>query len=291
METVDRRRMCPHCRAFISSDDKVCPYCNEKVGARAAEEAVLPIESAIPDQSTITLLLLLINAAFFVASIMISFNQGNNGAIMSLDNRTLILLGAKWSPEILFGGQWWRLITAGFLHGGIMHIAMNGMSLYHVGQHFEDFLGSMRLWIVYILGSIGGFALSLFVSPYSTSVGASAGLAAMVGALLASSAEPGSPTAPGRRIYTYWTFGILVVGFLGNLSGMMRIDNAAHIGGWIAGYLLIKIAGFPASQRSTKELFWKGVSIVFVALTLLAFWKMYLFFSALSQTPAYKLRG
>ncbi len=282
--------MCPHCRAFISADDKICPYCSEKTGARAAEEAVLPMESMVPEHSTITLLFLLVNAAFFIASMAISSDQGNRSALFALDNRTLILLGAKWWPEIVYSSQWWRLITAGFLHGGVMHIAMNGMSMYHVGRHFEDYLGSTRLIIVYILATITGFGLSLLVSPNSLSIGASAGLAGMVGALLASAREPGSPTAPGMRIYKYWTGGLLLVGFLGNLSGMMRVDNAAHIGGLIGGYLLIKVAGFPAPQRSSKEMFWRGVSILLVALTLFSFWKMYVFFSALSQTPAYKMR-
>lgn len=282
--------MCPHCRAFISSDDKICPYCNEKVGTRVAETATLPVDSVIPEHSTITLLFLLINVAFFIASIAISSDQGNRNAILSLDNRTLILLGAKWRPEIQFNGQWWRLITAGFLHGGVMHIFMNGMSLYHVGRHFEDYLGSWRLIIVYLLSTVTGFGLSLFMSPYSTSVGASAGLAGMIGALLASSSEPGSPTALGRRIYSYWTGGILLMGFLGNLSGMMRIDNAAHIGGFVGGFLLIKAAGFPGPHRSSKEIFWRTVSFAFIAVTLFCFWKMWVYFSALSQTPAYKIR-
>jgi rhomboid protease GluP len=247
-------------------------------------------ESLIPEHSTMTLLFLLINVAFFIASLVISANQGNSNAIMSLDNRTLILLGAKWRPEIVFGGQWWRLITAGLLHGGAMHIIMNGMSLYHVGRHFEDYLGSTRFVIVYILSTITGFGLSLIASPYSTSVGASAALAGMVGALLASSALPGSPTLPGRRIYTYWTLGLLVVGFLGNLSGMMRIDNAAHIGGLIGGYLFIRIAGFPGPDRSGTEMVWRVLSFVLIAVTLFSFWKMYLFFSALSQGPAYRMR-
>jgi len=87
--------MCPQCRAFISSDDKTCPYCNETVGSRAA--SVRPqdaFSSMVPEHSTMTLMFLLLNVAFWVSSVIISANQGGgNNPIMDLDSRTLILLG------------------------------------------------------------------------------------------------------------------------------------------------------------------------------------------------------
>ena len=280
--------MCPQCRAFISSDDKTCPYCNEPVGTRAASVAPRDaFASMVPEHSTITLLFLLLNAAFWIASVIVSANQGNSNPLMNLDSRTLILLGAKWRPEILYGGQWWRLLTAGFLHGGAMHIIMNGMSLYQVGRHFEDYLGPVRLFLVYVVATIGGFGLSLYTSG-ALSIGASAAIAGLIGALYASSRFPGSPTATGQKLYGYWTLGLLIVGFLGNWSNMMHIDNAAHIGGWVAGYLLIWAAGFPGSNRSTRELVLRILLIVAIAATLLSFWKMGMFFIEKVPTPAYQ---
>ena len=281
--------MCPQCRAFISSDDKTCPYCNEAVGARAASVAPQDaLASMVPDHSTMTLLFLLLNAAFWIASVIVSANQGNPNPLMNLDSRTLILLGGKWRPEIIYGGQWWRLLTAGFLHGGAMHIIMNGMSLYQVGRHFEDYLGPVRLFLVYFFATIGGFGFSLYINSGSLSVGASAAIAGLVGALYASSRFPGSPTAAGKTLYWYWTLGLIVIGFLGNWSDQMRIDNAAHIGGWLAGYLLITASGFPGSNRSTREYVLKILLIVAVAATLLSFWKMGNFFIDKAPTPAYQ---
>ncbi len=282
--------MCPHCRAFITSDDKTCPYCNEPVGSSRPVIAT-PTEaigSLVPDHSTITLLFLLLNAAFWIASVIISANQGNANALGNLDRRTLLLLGAKWRPEIVFGDQWWRLLTAGFLHGGIMHIAMNGISLYQVGRHFEDYLGPVRLFLVYFFGTIGGFWLSLSINAGSLSVGASAAIAGLVGALYASSRFPGSPTAAGRTLYGYWTMGLLLIGFLGNLTDQMRIDNAAHIGGWLAGYAFVTLAGFPGPNRSTRENVLRVLMLVAVALTLLSFWKMGVFFLEKAPTSAYQ---
>jgi rhomboid protease GluP len=282
--------MCPQCRAFISSDDKVCPYCNETVGARAAAPLgpSQALESLVPDHSTVTLLFLLINVAFWIATVMISANEGNGGAIVNLDNRTLILLGAKWRPEIVYSGQWWRLILAGFLHGGFTHIFMNGLWLYYAGRQVEDFFGPVRFFIIYTLSTIAGFWMSMWVSPQSVSVGASAAILGLIGALLASSSFPGSPTEVARKTYGYWTLGLLLLGFIGNWTGQSRTDNAAHIGGFLAGYALALIMRFPNRQQPAAEAFWRVVAALCVGATLFSFWKMYLSFSLLSQSPAYR---
>ena len=81
---------------------------------------------------------------------------------------------------------------------------------------------------------------------------------------------------------------LLLLGFLGNWSGQMRTDNAAHIGGWLGGYLIALVLRFPGPQRSARETFWKGVMVFCLVLTLFSFWKMYLYFAAFSQTPAYR---
>src|SRR5262245_8541494 len=121
---MDPRRMCPHCRAFITVKDRICPYCNEPVGPRAA--ARMPSEMLagfIPQAHFATVLLLLINLGFFLATTIMSSKAGAGNAL-DIDTETLVMFGAKYGPWIR-GGQWWRLITAGFLHGGFMHILMN----------------------------------------------------------------------------------------------------------------------------------------------------------------------
>ncbi|MEZ5365296.1 MAG: rhomboid family intramembrane serine protease [Bryobacterales bacterium] len=68
---------------------------------------------------------------------------------------------------ILGYGQWWRLITAGFLHGGIFHILMNSWVLYDLGAQVEHIYGTSRYLAIYLISSIGGFAASLFGLPES----------------------------------------------------------------------------------------------------------------------------
>ena len=111
--------MCPNCRAFITTSDKVCPYCNEVVAARAIDvrDPKALLGGLIPASKFTTSLILLLNIGVFIAS-----TYGGYGG------QLLFRLGDKDSAAILFQHEWWRLITAGFLHGGIFHIGYE-----HVG--------------------------------------------------------------------------------------------------------------------------------------------------------------
>src|SRR5215471_14139258 len=123
---MDPRRMCPHCRAFITTKDKVCPYCGESVGPRAVDrrDPGPLLGGFIPHARFNTVVILVINFGMFLATVLYSMRGGNSEAFMGLDMRTLFWFGAKYN-EALAAGQWWRLVTAGFLHGGLFHILMN----------------------------------------------------------------------------------------------------------------------------------------------------------------------
>ena len=118
--------MCPNCRAFITTDDRVCPYCNQEAGLRAAERRLTAdaLGGLIPHARFTTMMIILINAGFYIATVLYSMRASPQGSAMDLDGPTLFAFGAKFGPAIA-QGQWWRLITAGFLHGGLLHIGMN----------------------------------------------------------------------------------------------------------------------------------------------------------------------
>ena len=117
--------MCPNCRAFITTDDKVCPYCQFTVGPKAVERRN-PADSLgglIPHARFTTMLIMLINTGIY-AAMVIHTQAAGQGASFDFDGRTLVDFGAKYGP-FLMQGEWWRLVTAGFVHGGILHILMN----------------------------------------------------------------------------------------------------------------------------------------------------------------------
>ena len=105
--------MCPHCRAFITDQDQICPYCNEPVGPRYAERARTAdiIGGFIPHARFNTMLILLINAGLFVATAIFSLKVGAGSGLGDIDGRVLYAFGAKIGLRDI-DGQWWRLVTA-----------------------------------------------------------------------------------------------------------------------------------------------------------------------------------
>src|SRR5664279_2046639 len=106
---MDPRRMCPHCRAFITDKDKVCPYCNEPVGPRYAERAhtASVIGGFIPHARFNTTLILLLNCGIFVATVLCTNKLGVGGGFGDIDIRVLYAFGAKIDLQHL-NGEWWR---------------------------------------------------------------------------------------------------------------------------------------------------------------------------------------
>jgi rhomboid protease GluP len=274
---MDPRRMCPNCRAFITSKDKVCPYCDEPVGPRAIERRdPAPIGGFVPSAAFITVMILVINLGLYVATTIFSMRGGNEQAFMGLDGRTLFDFGAKHRDAIL-AGHWWRLITAGFLHGGVIHFAFNSWVLFDLGAQAEDNFGSARMIVIYWVATVTGFMASTWWSP-ALSVGASAGIFGLLGAMIAlGTMQPRGLAAAARGAYVRWAIYMLLFGLL-----LPRIDNAAHIGGFIGGFALARLAGTPYLGRPGIERFWRVAAGFCVVLTAVAFLNMYLWFTVVT---------
>jgi rhomboid protease GluP len=271
--------MCPHCRAFITTDDRVCPYCDTRVGPRAADRrnaAEQLIGGFIPHARFTTTILLLINFGLYIATALYSMNHSQNGGFMDLDGQTLAVFGASLPRGNPFWA-WWRLITAGFLHGGLIHILMNSWVLFDIGAQVEEAYGTARLVAFYVLSTIGGFWLSSYTGHFS--VGASAAIFGLIGAMIALGVrEKSSFGSAVRGMYIRWAMYGLVLGFV-----VPGVDNFAHIGGLAAGFAAGYVAGTP---RVRGEWLWTGVAAVCVALTAFAFVNMYLLFATVSRELA-----
>jgi len=272
MRQMETRRMCPHCRAFITTKDRVCPYCNTEVGARAIDRRnPAPILGGlIPQAHFTTTILLLINVGLYIATVLASMRAGNNEAFLNLDPETLLNFGAKFRAYIA-GGQQWRLVTAGFLHGGLLHIGMNMWVLWDVGAQVEDIYGTARLITIYFAGSVLGFVFSTLWSPY-LSVGASAGLMGLIGAMIAVGVHHRSALGAAiRGQYIRWVIYMLIIGILPGL----HIDNAAHVGGLAGGFGIAYTAGLPRPKGSAVERVWRIAAAACILLTAISFFRMY----------------
>lgn len=259
--------MCPNCRAFITTDDKVCPYCQVRLGPSAAQQraSTEALGGLIPQAHFTTIVILLINTGLYIATVLYSARTGG-GLSMDLDQRVLDLFGAK-DPAIYLYGEWWRLITAGFLHGGLLHILMNSWVLFDVGAQVEITFGTSRYLVVYLISNITGYLASLYWSPTVESIGASAAIMGLVGAMIAHSVrDRTSYGAAMRKMYIRWVVYILLIGLLPFFS----IDNAAHVGGLAGGFAIGYAAGVPGFSRVTETL-WRVAAGVCIAITALAF--------------------
>lgn len=258
-------RMCPHCRAFVDRKLKTCPYCEGDLSRKAGWQPRSPSfpSGSLSGASFVTILLLLINAGLFAACWILSMRFAGDGTI---DGQVLHMLGAKFRLSILLHGEWWRLITANFLHGGFLHILFNSMSLVHLGPTCEEIFGTPRFVVLYLGTGVCGFLASTYWSS-SLSVGASASICGMIGALYGFSRISFNSQLKGLALR--WVIAIGVFGIL-----VPSIDNAAHLGGLLAGFGFAYAVGTPESDPSTERV-WTGISIGAVAIAAWAFLMAY----------------
>jgi rhomboid protease GluP len=278
MKTVEKRRMCPNCRAFITVGDRVCPYCGAQIGPRAVDLRASQLASSLMPRANVTsIVILIINVAFFLAELAVNAQLTHTSMFEGgISSTTVILFGGKAAPYI-YHGQWWRLITAGFLHGGFVHLAMNSYTLFILVTEVEQFYGTSRLIVAYILSTFTGFLCSLLFAPRSLSLGASAAAFGLIGIMLAMSVRHRSDPLVQmvRAQYTQWVIFSLV------LSLLPGVDIAAHVGGLIGGFLVGLLGGLPGLPNSPKENVWKTLAGLAIAVALWALFQDYLSYRAL----------
>ncbi len=221
------------------------------------------------------MIILVINFGLYIATTVYSMKGASGeGLTLDIDVPTLRMFGAKWPLAEFQYGQWWRLVTAGFLHGGVIHILFNSWALFDLGAMVEQIFGARRYIVIYFVTTVCGFLASTYWSPI-TSIGASAGIFGLIGAMIALGTK--SRTAMGdalRSHFLQWAvYGIV-------MSLFMNGDNAAHIGGLASGFAIAWVAGTPSAFDSPVEKAWGVAAIVCLILTAGSFALMFLNFAS-----------
>lgn len=275
--------MCPNCRAFITISDRVCPYCNVQLGPRAVDMRGTQLAASLLPRANLTsIIVLVINVTFFLIELIVNYRVFGSSP-EDLKVQTVVYVGAKFAP-LIYAGQYWRLITAGFLHGGFLHIAMNSWVLFDLVGEVEQFYGTNRLIVAYIFSTFTGFLLSLLWKPGAPSLGASAACFGLIGIMLAMGLRRRSdPLAQAvRTFYGRWAIYALLFSFLPGFG----IDIAAHVGGLAGGFLIGLIAGLPGLPNTPREVTWRVLAGIAIAVTVYAFWQDYRSFHALLAQTA-----
>ena len=150
-----------------------------------------------------------------------------------------------------------------FLHGGLFHFLMNTWVIFDLGARTEEFYGTSRYLVIYFVSGICGFVLSMFWSS-TISIGASAAACGLIGAMMAYGRRTGS-----SFIWSFYLRWAILIAVIGLLPGF-RIDNAAHLGGFLAGFSLGYVAKTP-QYGSPVEGLWRLAARLAVLLVVLSF--------------------
>jgi membrane associated rhomboid family serine protease/Flp pilus assembly protein TadD len=231
---------CRQCGAELPSFSfgEPSPYCNTCRSQLASPSEPKQTQGfALPAQSSIaakpalaTYALLAINIGVFI--VMLAYGV----SWITPETGQVLHWGANYGPYI-FGGQYWRLITAMFLHFGIIHLLGNMWCLWSLGQLTEKLLGSLSVLGLYLLTGIGASLLSLSWDPMRVGAGASGAIFGIAGALISVLyfGQLGLQPEGRRKLLGY----VVRFAFINLLFGLKaHIDNMAHLGGLVSGLLI-----------------------------------------------------
>lgn len=190
----------------------------------------------------VTAALIFLNLAVFL---VVELTGGSEDIGHMLD------FGAAYTPYILERGEYYRLFTCMFLHFGMQHLAMNMLSLFVLGSRLEPTIGKIRFLLVYLLGGIVGNLLSLYLDSMnggfdqSVSAGASGAVFAVTGGLV------WAVIRLRGRVEDLTLRQVLIMAALSLYLGFAGtgVDNAAHVGGFLGGFLLTLLCWHPRGQK------------------------------------------
>ena len=206
-----------------------------------------------------TLALIIINVGAFI---FIYFQTG------SFDERdwtvTVLRLGAQFNPLTL-DKEWYRIFTHMFLHGGIIHLAVNMYALFFSGTRVEILVGTRKFLFLYVICGITAALNSLYWNLFTVGVGASGAIFGLFGFLLI--ADTFSKRKAGKSVYSVLIHLALFVGINLIIGSLLNADHAAHFGGLGAGILIAQSAlttgGVPALKKVRIEYYMLPVLFLF----------------------------
>ena len=250
-----KQKVCPACRALVGVREARCPFCDEQLSAVHRVGVQRLFTALVPERATYTTLLLGANFFLFGVSLLAASRSGVGlEALWSMPGRTLVELGAR--DYHVVEGEWWRLATAVFLHGNLIHLLFNTLVLFDLGPAVEEMYGGARFLVLYFLAGITGSLASLLWHPFAISVGASGALFGLIGVMIAYGYR--HRTALGEQVktmYVRWAIYGLLFGFV-----IPGIDNAGHIGGLLAGLAFGALVSDTPSFQRGSILAWRFAS-------------------------------
>ncbi|MBP8644627.1 MAG: rhomboid family intramembrane serine protease [Syntrophobacteraceae bacterium] len=255
--------LCPNCRRLISRHEPICPHCGLRhPGTWSHLDGWI---QKIRHPEDILKAIIWVNVGMFVLSLLLNPSLRalslDPFSLLSPDNRSLLLLGATGSIPIDRLHRWWTLLSANYLHAGILHIAFNMIALRQIGLLILYEFGISRTVILYTLSGMSGYLLS-YLAGVPFTLGASTAVCGLIGAALYFGRSRGGSF--GRMVYRQvggWALGIFLFGLL-----VPGINNWGHGGGLLSGAGLAFLLGY--QERKPENLFHKFLAVACMVSTL-----------------------
>jgi rhomboid protease GluP len=233
--------VCASCGSLVGVNDEQCYTCGRR---NPGLWGFAPLLRRLGNDLGFVPLIIYGCGALYIAGLLLTMGWGGNimgggnpMGLLSPAQGVQRMLGASGAVPVFYNGMWWTVISAGWLHVSALHILFNMMWVRNLGPVTADIYGGPRMVIIYTASSVGGFLLSsvtglfgipLFGAPFT--MGASAPIFGLLGALVYYGRRGGSSAvhaeAKGYALALF-VFGLIFPG----------VDNAAHAGGFIGGYL------------------------------------------------------
>lgn len=259
--------VCPGCGRLVGVQDERCLSCGKW---NPGLWGFTPLLNRLSKDLGFLEIVVGVCSLLFIASYAYAPRSLTEGfslfSFFSAETKGLYQFGASGLIPVFVAGRWWTVLSAGWLHGGLLHIVMNMMCLRQVLPAVAEFYGTSRMIIIYVLSSVVGFSMTSYVS-YLTqgrfgaplTIGASAALTGLLGALICYGQRTGSKRM--TQMIVQWVAIMFVIGIF---LGMM--DNWAHFGGLVGGYVIARLLDPMREEKPGHRL----AALVLIALSALS---------------------
>lgn len=227
--------ICTSCGVLVGVNDPVCYNCNRR---NPGLWGYAPLFRRLGQDLGFVRLVMGATIGLYLLSLLLS--GGAMRPLLAPAGQALFVLGASGAYPVFGLGHWWTVLTAGWLHAGLLHILFNVLWIRQLAPSIAELYGPGRMVLIYVLSGVVGFTFTSvagrflpdlpLISGAQFSVGASAPIFGLLGALVRYGQRTGSRRASEAGLQY-----ALFMGLYGLIA--QGVDNQAHLGGFVGGYL------------------------------------------------------
>ena len=262
--------VCPACGKLVGVQEETCPYCGRpKPGLWGFSRAFQNLSQVLGFNQ----LIIGVCVVLYLLTLIVDPAGIRMGGIVSMlqpSTESMFLFGASGAVPVFAYGRWWTVLSASWLHGGLLHILFNMLWVRQLAPATARLYGSGRMMLIYLVGGAAGFVLSSLAGAYLDflpaflrgarfTIGASAAIFGLLGALVFYGRRVGGSEL-GQQAWT-WALILFAFGFM-----MPGVDNFAHLGGFVGGYAMARWL----DPRRPEKLDHMVAAVIALALSLVA---------------------